>query len=103
MFVVLKPWGERRGAANSVEAIITKVDELSKGIEEAVVFSVNPSVNTRSWCIVRSLEMQLLDINNLGPKEIAQTIDEIQQAAADYPELKQITSLYQGRKWRNTP
>ena len=44
--------------------------------------------------------MQLLDINNLGPKEIAQTIDEIQRAAADYPELKQITSLYQGRKWR---
>lgn len=40
--------------------------------------------------------MQLLDINNLGPKEIAQTIDEIQRAAADYPELKQITSLYQG-------
>lgn len=95
MFVVLNPWGERRGAANSVEAIITKVDELSKGIEEAVVFSVNPP-SIPGLGVSSGLEMQLLDINNLGPKEIAQTIDEIQRAAADYPELKQITSLYQG-------
>ncbi len=40
--------------------------------------------------------MQILDINNLGPKELAQVIDEIQQAAEKCPELKQATSLYQG-------
>ncbi len=28
LFVVLKPWNQRRGADNSVEAVIRRVDEL---------------------------------------------------------------------------
>lgn len=95
MFVVLKPWSERRGRDNSVEAVIAKVDELSAPIEEAVVFSVNPP-SIPGLGVSSGLQMQLLDINNLGPKEIASVVDEIQRAAADYPELREVTSLYQG-------
>ncbi len=95
MFVVLKPWGERRGRDNSVEAVIAKVEELTAPVEEAVVFSVNPP-SIPGLGVSSGLQMQLLDINNLGPREIAAAVAEIQRAAADYPELKDITSLYQG-------
>ena len=95
MFVELKPWDERKGKDNSVEAVIAEVDRLSASVEEAVVFSVNPPA-IPGLGVSSGLEMQLLDINNLGAKEIAQTVAEIQRAAAEYPELKQVTSLYQG-------
>ncbi len=95
MFVVLKPWKDRKGKDNGVDAVIAEVDRIAAQEQEAVVFSVNPpsipGLGTSS-----GLEMQLLDINNLGAKEIAQTVEEIDKAAAKYPELKQITSLYQG-------
>lgn len=95
MFVVLKPWSERRGKASSAEAVIAEVDSISAGIEEAIVFSVNPPA-IPGLGSSSGLEMQLLDINNLGAKEISQTINEIQQAASRHPALKQVTSLYQG-------
>ncbi|MDE6196312.1 MAG: efflux RND transporter permease subunit, partial [Muribaculaceae bacterium] len=95
MFVVLKPWSERKGKDNSVEAVIAKVDELTAPVEEAVIFSVNPPA-IPGLGMSSGLQMQILDINNLGSKEIAQVIADMQRAAADYPELKQLTSLYQG-------
>lgn len=95
LFVVLKPWKDRKGSANGVDAVISEVDRISAGIQEAVVFSVNPPA-IPGLGMSSGLEMQLLDINNLGSKEIAQTVDAIRRAAADYPELSQITSLYQG-------
>ncbi len=95
MFVVLKPWKERKGKDNSAAAVIAKVDEISASVEEAEVFSVNPP-SIPGLGVSSGLQMQILDINNLGAKEIAQTVEEIQRAAADYPELKEITSLYQG-------
>ena len=42
MFVVLKPWKERKGADNSVEAVIAKADEIGASEQEAIVFSINP-------------------------------------------------------------
>lgn len=95
MFVVLKPWSERKGKQNSVEAVIEEVDRITAPIQEAVIFSVNPpsipGLGTSS-----GLEMQLLDINNLGAKELAQAVAAMQKAAEDSPEIKSITSLYQG-------
>ncbi len=96
MFVVLKPWSDRKGKANSVDAVIGEVDRLSANVQEAIVFSVNPP-SIPGLGMSSGLEMQLLDINNLGAKEIAQTVAEIQRAAADRPELRQVTSLYQGQ------
>ena len=42
MFVVLNPWNERRGKSQSVDAVIAEISRLTAGIEEAVIFSVNP-------------------------------------------------------------
>lgn len=95
LFVVLKPWSERKGEANSVAAIIDSVNARTAPIQDAVIFSVNPP-SIPGLGVSSGLQMQLLDINNLGAKEIAQAVKEIQTEAAKHPELKQLTSLYQG-------
>ncbi|MDE6485707.1 MAG: multidrug efflux RND transporter permease subunit [Duncaniella sp.] len=95
MFVVLKPWSERKGKNQSVEAVMAKVQEKVASIEEAEIFSINPPAipglgNTSG------LQMQLLDINSLGTKEMEQAVAAIREEAAKDPRIAQVTSLYQG-------
>lgn len=95
MFVVLKPWKERAGKDNSVDAVMAAVDRMAASIQEAVVFTVNPpaipGLGTTS-----GLEMQLLDINNLGADELASAVEAVRTAAADVPELASVTTMYRG-------
>lgn len=95
MFVVLKPWKERKGKDNSVESVMAKAEEIGSRCQEAIVFSVNPP-SIPGLGMSSGLQMQILDINNLGPKELAQAVAEIQDAAADFPEIEKVTTLYQG-------
>lgn len=94
-FVVLKPWKERKGKDNSVEAVIAKVDEIGAQVQEAIVFSINPPA-IPGLGMTSGLQMQILDINNLGPDELAATIQTIQDAVKEHPDLASVTSLYQG-------
>ena len=95
MFVVLKPWDERRGKNNSVDAVMAAVDRMAASIQEAVIFTVNPpaipGLGTTS-----GLEMQLLDINNLGATELARAVESVQRGASQAPELASATSMFQG-------
>lgn len=95
MFVVLKPWKERKGKENTVESVMAKAEEIGSRCQEAIVFSVNPP-SIPGLGMSSGLQMQILDINNLGPKELAQAVAEIQDAAADFPEIEKVTTLYQG-------
>lgn len=95
MFVVLKPWGERRGNDQSVFSIVDKVNGMTSQIQEAIVFSLNPPA-IPGLGMTSGLQMQLLDINNLGLKEMAQAIKEIQAAAAENDKIKSVTTLYEG-------
>lgn len=95
MFVVLKPWKERKGKENTVESVMAKAEEIGSRCQEAIVFSVNPP-SIPGLGMSSGLQMQILDINNLGPKELAQAVAEIQNAAADFPEIEKVTTLYQG-------
>ena len=95
MFVVLKPWKERKGKENGINAVIAKVNEMTAPIQEAITFSINPPA-IPGLGMTSGLQMQLLDINNLGAKEMEQAIDEIRNRAASDPRIRQITSLYQG-------
>ncbi|MDE6135815.1 MAG: efflux RND transporter permease subunit, partial [Muribaculaceae bacterium] len=94
--VVLKPWKDRKGKDNDVESVIAKVDEMCASIQDAVIFSVNPP-SIPGLGMSAGLQMQLLDINNLGPAEIADAVARIQKAASRYPEISQVTSVYQGQ------
>ena len=95
LFVVLKPWSERKGKDHSVDAVISRVDQASAAIQEAVVFSINPPA-IEGLGMTSGEQMQILDINNLGPEEMQKTVAAMQAAAAKDPRLAGITSLYQG-------
>lgn len=94
LFVILEPWKERKGKDNSVNAVIDKVNEIAAPIQEAIIFSVNPPA-IPGLGVSSGLQMQILDINNLGNEQLARLVETVQQEGANCPQLKQITSLYQ--------
>lgn len=95
MFVVLKPWSERKGKEHSVDAVIAKVDEITAGVQEAITFSINPPA-IPGLGLSSGEQMQILDINSMGADEMHRVVDEMQQAAASDPRLASITSMYEG-------
>jgi hydrophobe/amphiphile efflux-1 (HAE1) family protein len=95
LFVVLKPWKERKKASESVYSVIDKVNAIAQQFQEAIIFSVNPPT-IQGLGMSSGLEMQLLDINNLGAAEMMKAIQSLQTAAKNNPKIASITSLYQG-------
>ncbi|MCM1452240.1 MAG: efflux RND transporter permease subunit [Clostridium sp.] len=90
----LKPWKDRN-KDESVDASIAEFTEDCSGIEEAVVFALNPP-SIPGLGMASGLELQLLDINNYGPEELASALQQIKDAAAKDSRIAGITSLYQG-------
>lgn len=95
LVVVLKPWKERKSKSQSVFAMIDSVRNIADSYQEAIVFSVNPPT-IPGLGMSSGLEMQLLDINNLGAAEMMKAIASIQEAAKDEPRISSITTMYQG-------
>lgn len=95
MFVVLKPWNERKGKDHSVEAVMKRINEQCAALQEGIVFAVNPPA-IPGLGMTSGLEMQLLDINSHGPGEMMQVLKSIQETAGRYPEIASVQSLYEG-------
>ena len=95
MFVVLKPWNERKKKDQHVNAVIDKTYALTAPIQEAVIFAVNPPA-IPGLGASSGLEMQLLDINNYGTEELKNALSAIEEAAAKDSRIKNVTSLYEG-------
>lgn len=96
LFVVLKPWKERKTKDQSVFSIIDKVNELGAAYQEAIIFSVNPPA-LPGIGMSSGLEMQILDINNLGAGQLKKAIDDVMAEAEKDPKIKSVTSLYEGQ------
>lgn len=94
IMVMLKPWKER-GKRGSVNNVMDMVDELSARQQEAVIFSVNPPA-IQGLGMTSGLQMQLLDINNLGTAEIMKALKEVQFRAESDSRIKSVTTLEQG-------
>ncbi len=94
VMVMLKPWKER-GKKGSVDNVIAKVDEISSKYQGATIFSVNPPA-IPGLGMSSGLEMNLLDINSLGPTEMLKAIEALRDAVAKDPRLASLTSMYQG-------
>lgn len=94
-FVVLKPWSERKGTGHSADDVIDRMDEKLASIQEAVIFSINPPA-IPGLGLSSGQQMQLLDINNLGSKEMKQAVEEIKLAAGKDPRIRSVSSLYEG-------
>ena len=95
LFVVLKPWNERRGKSRSVDAVMKHVSEISSKFQEPIVFSVNPP-SIPGLGMTSGLQMQILDINNLGTEALKDAIAQMQEAVAKDPRLEQLTTQFQG-------
>lgn len=95
LFVVLKPWSERRGKNQSVDAVMAKVDAITSQIQEAEVFSINPPA-IPGLGLTSGSQMQLLDINSLGSDEMQKVIKAMEEEAAKDSRLASLTSMYQG-------
>ena len=96
LFVVLEPWKDRKTKNTKIDALIERVTEIGSAEQEAIVFALNPPA-IPGLGISGGLAMQLLDIDNLGPKEMQQALTSIQDAAAKDPRIEKVTSLYQGQ------
>lgn len=95
VITTLKPWNERKAKSQSVDASIEQFEQDCAGIQEAIIFGLNPPA-IPGLGMTSGLQMQLLDINNYGPEAMAEAIDKIREAAEKDPRIKSITSLYQG-------
>ena len=95
LFVVLKPWKERHGKAESVTGVIAKVNEIASRYQEAEVFSINPPA-IPGLGMTSGMQMQILDINNLGVDALANAIDAMKQKGATDKRFAQLTSQFQG-------
>lgn len=95
MFVVLKPWSERKGKSHTVEAVMNRFNEECAAIQEAVIFALNPPA-IPGLGLTSGLAMQLLDINGHGAAQMSTVLDDIKREARNYPEIASITSLYEG-------
>lgn len=95
LFVVLKPWKERKGKAESVDGVMARVSEIAAGYQEPIVFSINPP-SIPGLGMTSGLEMQLLDINTLGADALADAIATMQEKARDDGRIAQITTQFEG-------
>lgn len=95
IMVELEPWKER-GRKEGVNKLMEMTDAIAADkFPEAVIFSVNPPA-IPGLGISGGLQMQLLDINNLGAEEMQKAIAAIQQAAAKDKRIASVTSMYEG-------
>lgn len=95
LFVVLKPWKERKGKGQDVQSVMERVQAIAARHQEAMTFCVNPP-SIPGLGMSSGLQMQLLDISDLGPVEMKKAIDALKAAAEKDPRIAQLTSLYQG-------
>jgi RND transporter, HAE1 family len=93
--VTLTPWKDRKGKGQTAAAVIKKFEEACSDIQEAVIFAVNPPA-IPGLGMSSGLEMQLLDINNLGAAQMQQALQSVKEKALKDKRIASIQSLYEG-------
>lgn len=95
LMVMLKPWNERKGKSGNINEIMAKVDEICSHYQEAECFSINPPA-IPGLGMSSGLQMQLLDINNLGTDEMKKALQAIELEAQKDERIASVTSMFQG-------
>ena len=93
--VMLIPWKDRKGKSGDINTIMEKFDVIAARQQEAVTFALNPPA-IMGLGLSSGLEMQLLDINNLGASQMKQALEDVTIAAEKDPRIASVSSLYQG-------
>ena len=93
-FVVLKPWGERKGKNHTAAAVVKRFNEMAYSIQEGQIFAMVPPA-IPSLGATGGLQLQLEDNRNLGPTEMQQAIGTLLNTYRTKPALASISSQYQ--------
>lgn len=94
IIVTLTPWDKRKGKGESVDAVIEKFEEATAGIQEAIIFALNPPA-IPGLGMASGLQMELLDINNNGADALAEAVEKVKMAAEKDNRISSVTTLYQ--------
>lgn len=95
LFVVLKPWNERKGKAHSVDAIMERANRECASLQECIFFAINPPA-IPGLGMSSGLSMQLLDINSQGAADMTKAVADIRAAAEKDPRIASVQSVYEG-------
>ncbi len=95
VFVILKPWKERKAKRENVASIIEQLNQEAYSIEEASIFALNPPA-INGMGATGGLQMQIEDIDNLGSGELQKAINEIVTESKKVKSIGSINSIYQG-------
>lgn len=95
LLVTLKPWGERKGSKNGIDAVIDHVNRICARYPECIAFSANPPA-IPGLGESSGLEMQILDISNLGTDQLMQAVRSVQKAALKDDRIASVTTMFQG-------
>ena len=93
-FVVLKPWGERKGKNHTAAAVVKRFNEIAYSIQEGQIFAMVPPA-IPGLGATGGLQLQLEDNRNLGPTEMQQAIGTLLNTYRTKPALASISSQYQ--------
>ena len=93
-FVVLKPWGERKGKNHTAAAVVKRFNEMAYSIQEGQIFAMVPPA-IPGLGATGGLQLQVEDNRNLGPTEMQQAIGTLLNTYRTKPALASISSQYQ--------
>ena len=93
-FVVLKPWGERKGKNHTAAAVVKRFNEMAYSIQEGQIFAMVPPA-IPGLGATGGLQLQLEDNRNLGPTVMQQAIGTLLNPCRTIPALASISSQYQ--------
>ena len=98
IFTSLKPWGDRTGAGQSVEAIINRLRGTFAKIPEARILPNNPPA-IPGLGSTGGFQFQLQDRRNLGLTTLVETANQLIGRANQTPELQSVFTTFTA----NTP
>ena len=94
LWVVLKPWDERKEKNMSANALVDLVNNNSYlGVPEATVYAINPPP-IEGLGVSGGLTVELQDINQLGPLSLYGAYQTLLQNASEVPEVGRMNSFY---------
>ncbi|MBO5721389.1 MAG: multidrug efflux RND transporter permease subunit [Bacteroidales bacterium] len=95
LFVILKPWKERKEKHEGIASIIGRLNHEAYSIEEASIFALNPPA-INGMGATGGLQMQIEDIGNLGSGELQKVVSEMVEESKKVKSIGSINTTYQG-------
>jgi HAE1 family hydrophobic/amphiphilic exporter-1 len=93
VFIIFKPWEERRDPNLTQEAILGRLRKQFGTIQEAIVFPLVPPA-IRGLGVSGGFQLQIQDRTGAGMAELGDRVQGIMEAARSRPELGPLTSTF---------